>query len=79
MYGIILLYQSIKRINIFTTWFVGIITGGLTLRCIRDFIDAYNEEVGFNSAFQKVKKRIFATIIAISAASFIAVIKKYYT
>ena len=49
------------------------------LRVLRDFLVAYqDEDMGLRTAAGKVKRRIFAAVIAITASSIIGFIKTFY-
>ena len=51
----------------------------LTVRVLRDFLVAYqDEDMGLRTAAGKVKRRIFAAVIAITASSIIGFIKTFY-
>lgn len=75
----ILGYVLIGEVTKYTGWLSGILTAGLIMRCIRDLIEAYGDpEMGVKAALKKVKRRIFAAAVGITATSLIALFKRYY-
>lgn len=79
MYGQILMYESIVTITKYTGWGIGLLSGGLVLRCIHDlYVAIEDEEIGFKEALKKMKKRIFAVVIAITSASLVTLFSSYY-
>lgn len=72
-------YVLISEVAKYTGWLTGMLTAGLVMRCIRDFIEAYGDpEMGAVAAIKKVKRRIFAAAIGIMATSLVSLFKAYY-
>lgn len=75
----ILGYVLIGEITKYTGWLCGLLTAGVTMRCIRDLIEAYGDpEMGIKAALKKVRRRLFAVAIGITATSLITLFKNYY-
>lgn len=69
----------IGEVSKYTSWMMGLLTVGLIMRCLRDFLEAFGEpETGIKEALKKVKRRIFAAAIGITATSLISLLKGYY-
>lgn len=72
-------YVLIREVAKYTGWLTGLLTAGLVVRCIRDFIEAYGDpEMGAAAAIKKAKRRIFAAVIGIMATSLVSLFKAYY-
>ena len=72
-------YTTLEHINTLTDALLVLIPALLTVRVLRDFLVAYqDEDMGLRTAVGKAKKRIFATVIAITASSIIGLIKTFY-
>lgn len=72
-------YLTLEYINILTHGFLLLIPVMLSMRAIKDFLNAYlEEELGLKMAFQKVKKRVFAAVIAITVTSIVELVKGFY-
>lgn len=70
---------TLERIDQLQTWCLTLVVGLLTLRAINDFMSAYNDpETGLKEAFRKSKKRIYASLIAITVESLVFYIKYFY-
>lgn len=78
MNSILLVYKTLINVTEITMWGLGLLTGFLGVRLIRDLYGAYSEDEGLRAALKKMKKRIFATLIAFTVTSFVAWIKRYY-
>ena len=69
----------IGEVSKYTRLMMGLLTVGLIMRCLRDFLEAFGEpETGIKEALKKVKRRIFAAAIGITATSLISLLKGYY-
>ncbi len=72
-------YITLEHINTLTDALLVLIPALLTVRVLRDFLVAYqDEDMGLRTAAGKVKRRIFAAVIAITASSIIGFIKTFY-
>ena len=72
-------YTTLEHINTLTDALLVLIPALLTVRVLRDFLVAYqDEDMGLRTAVGKAKKRIFAAVIAITASSIIGLIKTFY-
>ena len=72
-------YITLEHINTLTDALLVLIPALLTVRVLRDFLVAYqDEDMGLRTVAGKVKKRIFAAVIAITASSIIGLIKTFY-
>lgn len=72
-------YITLEHINTLTDALLVLIPALLTVRVLRDFLVAYqDEDMGLRTAVGKAKKRIFAAVIAITASSIIGLIKTFY-
>ncbi len=72
-------YTTLEHINTLTDALLVLIPALLTVRVMRDFLVAYqDEDMGLRTAVGKAKKRIFAAVIAITASSIIGLIKTFY-
>lgn len=75
----ILMDTTIARINMLQIWGMSLIVGILTLRAINDFMTALNDpETGLKEAFRKSRKRVFASLIAITIESLVLYIQRFY-
>lgn len=69
----------IGEVTKYTSWLTGLLTVGLIMRCLRDFLEAFGDpETGIKEAVKKSKRRIFAVAIGITSTSLIALLKRYY-
>ncbi len=72
-------YTTLEHINTLTDALLVLIPALLTVRVLRDFLVAYqDEDMGLRTAAGKVKKRIFAAVIAITASSIIGLVRTFY-
>lgn len=79
MEQVILLSLTVGRIQMMVAWGIGILTGLLTLRLIRDLYAAYEDaDVGLKETLKKMKKRIFACLIGFTVSNLVAWISKFY-
>lgn len=75
-----LLTTTINTINQISNWLLLLVAGLLTLRLGQDLYSAYEDpEIGLKESLKKAKKRIFACVIAVTAASLVTWIKNFYT
>lgn len=75
----ILLYASVKKVDKLITYGAGLVAGLLALRLANDLHNAYEDpEIEFKAAIKKGKKRIYASIIGITASGLISWIASYY-
>lgn len=70
--------RTINHINDITNAFLVLVPFFLTLRAVRDGMNAYEEDMGLKVMLTKIKKRVFAAIIAITVSSIVAFIKSFY-
>lgn len=77
---ILLTYASINDLKYLKTGMSMILTAGLAMRCIRDLMNTMSgeNECSLGEALKKMKKRIFAVLLAILATSIVAAIESYY-
>ena len=79
MEQVILLSLTVGRIQMVVAWGIGLLTGLLTLRLIRDLYAAYDDaDVGLKETLKKMRKRIFACLIGLTVSSLVAWISKFY-
>lgn len=81
MYQEILLSVTGKHIDQLIFWGMSLMTGMLTLRAIHDFMIAFTDcdaDMTVVEAIRKVRKRIYAVVIAITAESTILFFKHFY-
>ena len=77
---IILLSSTVGQINQLIAWGTAIVAALLIVRLIRDLFAAYDDaDAGFKEVLKKMKKRIFACIIAVTVSGLVAWIKSYYS
>lgn len=73
-------YATIDTINSLSVGLMALASVLLSIRCTRDIMAAMEDpETGIKEALKKVKKRIFATIIALLTTSFVAYFQSFYT
>lgn len=70
--------KTVRYINDITNAILVLIPFLLTVRAVRDGINSYDEEDGIRLMLNKIKKRVFAAIIAITVSSIIAFFKSFY-
>lgn len=76
---VILLSLTVGRIQMMIAWGIGLLTGLLTLRLIRDLYAAYDDaDVGLKETLKKMRKRIFACLIGLTVSGLVAWISKFY-
>ena len=79
MEQVILLSLTVGRIQMMVAWGIGLLTGLLTLRLIRDLYAAYDDaDVGLKETLKKMRKRIFACLFGLTVSSLVAWISKFY-
>lgn len=77
----VLLTATQKHVATLTGWGMGIMTGLLILRAANDFMQVYADsdaDVTFREALKKVRKRIYAVLIALTIDSTVAYIRHFY-
>lgn len=73
-------YATIDSVNTLSVGLMALVTVLLGLRCTRDIMGAMEDpETGLMEAMKKVKKRVFATIVALLTTSFVAYFQSFYT
>lgn len=70
--------KTVSHINDITNAILVFIPFLLTGRAVRDGINSYDEEGGIKLMLNKIKKRVFAAVIAITVSSLIACFKAFY-
>lgn len=70
--------KTVRHINDITNAILVFVPMLLTMRAVKDGIDAYDADAGLRQALQKIKKRVIAAIIAIGISSIIGFIRAYY-
>lgn len=76
--AILLSYQSVSIVNGWTVALLALLTGALTIRAIQDFKDGFDEDIGIKGSLRKVKKRLYAAVLAFCATALVSWIKKFY-
>lgn len=69
------------RINELTTWGMALITGLLILRAANDLMKVFSDgdgQVTLKEALTKIRKRIYAVVIALTVDGTILWISKFY-
>lgn len=75
----ILLYASVEKVDELIKYGAGLVAVLLALRLANDLYNAYEDpDTEFMTAIKKGKKRIYASIIGVTASGLVAWIASYY-
>ena len=75
----IVLSATTRRIGQVAGWGMGLIVALLVWRALNDFMAAFDDpEMGLKEAFRRSRKRIYASLIALTIESLVLFIQQFY-
>lgn len=74
----LLAYKSVTQVDEMTVYFSGLVSAGLSFRCVLLFIKCIDDEMTYKEAFISGKKRIMGAFFAITITGLIAFYRGFF-